>query len=250
MTQHALVSPHDALRHESVCARAARQADAHGAARERGDQRDLDRRSRPLRLRGHVFGGSRHAADAAHRRRAAAGRLGGRADRGGGGLAEKAVRRTAAPRPGFWPRRRRPPRSCICWRESRAASAAPTSIIACGSSISARRNARRQPGLGLAIAEVERLQGVLVVGSNLRHEMPLLAHRSARPRSRRRKGRLPQSAPFRVFVSGRRLRRCRRDWCASSPRWCARRRRERRGAAAGCRRRGRRDAPLRSRRRC
>ncbi len=33
------------------------------------------------------------------------------------------------------------------------------------------------PHLGLAIADVERLQGALVVGSNLRHEMPLLAHR-------------------------------------------------------------------------
>jgi len=34
-----------------------------------------------------------------------------------------------------------------------------------------------QPGLGLAIAEIERLQGVLIVGSDLRREMPLLAHR-------------------------------------------------------------------------
>jgi NADH-quinone oxidoreductase subunit G len=33
------------------------------------------------------------------------------------------------------------------------------------------------PNLGLKIAEVESLEGVLVVGSNLRHEMPLLAHR-------------------------------------------------------------------------
>jgi NADH-quinone oxidoreductase subunit G len=33
------------------------------------------------------------------------------------------------------------------------------------------------PHLGLKIAEVEKLEGVLVVGSNLRHEMPLLAHR-------------------------------------------------------------------------
>ena len=33
------------------------------------------------------------------------------------------------------------------------------------------------PHLGLRIAEVERLDGVLVIGSNLRHEMPLLAHR-------------------------------------------------------------------------
>jgi NADH-quinone oxidoreductase subunit G len=33
------------------------------------------------------------------------------------------------------------------------------------------------PSLGLRIADVEKLQGLLVVGSNLRHEMPLLAHR-------------------------------------------------------------------------
>jgi NADH-quinone oxidoreductase subunit G len=33
------------------------------------------------------------------------------------------------------------------------------------------------PSLGLKIADVERLDGVLVIGSNLRHEMPLLAHR-------------------------------------------------------------------------
>jgi NADH-quinone oxidoreductase subunit G len=33
------------------------------------------------------------------------------------------------------------------------------------------------PNLGLKIADVDSLQGVLVVGSNLRHEMPLLAHR-------------------------------------------------------------------------
>ncbi|GAC1673214.1 MAG: NADH-quinone oxidoreductase subunit NuoG [Steroidobacteraceae bacterium] len=33
------------------------------------------------------------------------------------------------------------------------------------------------PNLGLKIAEVELLDGVLVIGSNLRHEMPLLAHR-------------------------------------------------------------------------
>jgi NADH-quinone oxidoreductase subunit G len=34
-----------------------------------------------------------------------------------------------------------------------------------------------QPALGLAIAEVEKLDALLVVGSNLRHELPLLAHR-------------------------------------------------------------------------
>jgi NADH-quinone oxidoreductase subunit G len=33
------------------------------------------------------------------------------------------------------------------------------------------------PSLGLAIAEVDRLDALLVVGSNLRHELPILAHR-------------------------------------------------------------------------
>jgi NADH-quinone oxidoreductase subunit G len=33
------------------------------------------------------------------------------------------------------------------------------------------------PNLGLPIADIEALEGILVVGSNLRHEMPLLAHR-------------------------------------------------------------------------
>ncbi len=33
------------------------------------------------------------------------------------------------------------------------------------------------PNLGLTIAAVEKLEGLLVIGSNLRHEMPLLAHR-------------------------------------------------------------------------
>lgn len=33
------------------------------------------------------------------------------------------------------------------------------------------------PGIGLSIAEVERLQGMLFIGCHLRHEMPMLAHR-------------------------------------------------------------------------
>jgi len=33
------------------------------------------------------------------------------------------------------------------------------------------------PNLGLKIADVERLDGLLLIGSNLRHEMPMLAHR-------------------------------------------------------------------------
>src|SRR6202040_2970081 len=41
----------------------------------------------------------------------------------------------------------------------------------------AQENEPAFPHLGLKIAAVERLDGVLVIGSNLRHEMPLLAHR-------------------------------------------------------------------------
>jgi NADH-quinone oxidoreductase subunit G len=40
-----------------------------------------------------------------------------------------------------------------------------------------QENETGYPNLGMAIADVERLEGVLIVGSNLRHEMPLLAHR-------------------------------------------------------------------------
>ena len=41
----------------------------------------------------------------------------------------------------------------------------------------AQENEAAYPHLGLKIAEVERLEGVLVVGSDLRHEVPMLAHR-------------------------------------------------------------------------
>jgi NADH-quinone oxidoreductase subunit G len=33
------------------------------------------------------------------------------------------------------------------------------------------------PGLGLKVADIDKLDGILVIGSNLRHEMPMLAHR-------------------------------------------------------------------------
>ena len=41
----------------------------------------------------------------------------------------------------------------------------------------AQENEAVYPHLGLKIAEVEHLEGVLIVGSDLRHEVPLLAHR-------------------------------------------------------------------------
>jgi NADH-quinone oxidoreductase subunit G len=40
-----------------------------------------------------------------------------------------------------------------------------------------QENEAAYPHLGLKIAEVERLEGVLIVGSDLRHEVPMLAHR-------------------------------------------------------------------------
>jgi NADH-quinone oxidoreductase subunit G len=40
-----------------------------------------------------------------------------------------------------------------------------------------QENEAAYPSLGLRIADIEGLAGVLVVGSNLRHEMPMLAHR-------------------------------------------------------------------------
>src|SRR3984957_6603903 len=41
----------------------------------------------------------------------------------------------------------------------------------------AQENEAPYPHLGLKIAEIERLEGVLIVGSDLRREMPMLAHR-------------------------------------------------------------------------
>jgi NADH-quinone oxidoreductase subunit G len=41
----------------------------------------------------------------------------------------------------------------------------------------AQENEAAYPHLGLKIAEVEHLEGILIVGSDLRHEMPMLAHR-------------------------------------------------------------------------
>jgi NADH-quinone oxidoreductase subunit G len=41
----------------------------------------------------------------------------------------------------------------------------------------AQENEAAYPHLGLKIADVERLEGVLIVGSDLRHEVPMLAHR-------------------------------------------------------------------------
>jgi len=53
------------------------------------------------------------------------------------------------------------------------------------------------PGIDMAIADVENLQGILLVGSNLRHELPMLAHRL-------RKAAVRQGAKI-AFVNPRRF---------------------------------------------
>ncbi len=89
----------------------------------------------------------------------------------GGGL-------TAQAQPDFWHRPWRRWRSCTCWRRSRAAWAVANIDHRLRQlDFRAQENEGAFPNLGLRIADVERLEGVLVIGSNLRHEMPLLAHR-------------------------------------------------------------------------
>ena len=89
-----------------------------------------------------------------------------------------ARQRTAAKRSVFWRRRTRRSRSCICSRSSRAASAATTSTSGCARPISApMAEAPGIPWLGMKIAEVSGLDRALVVGSVLRKDHPLLAHR-------------------------------------------------------------------------
>ncbi len=49
------------------------------------------------------------------------------------------------------------------------------------------------PALGLRLAEVDALQGLLIVGSNLRREAPILAHRVRKAAAARRRGGVRQS---------------------------------------------------------
>ena len=197
-------------RHAALWARAARPADARGAAAVRGDQRDLDRRSRPLQLRGHLQ--RRPAAHAAAARQAdgswrevewdvalaaAAEGLQGRG------------RRAAAWACWRIPRARS--RSCTCWRAWRRDWAAPTSIIGCGSAISAtRRPMRSRPASDCRSPRSTQLDALLVVGLEP-------APRGADPGAPRAQGGLRGArisfinpAPIRLFLSGRPLACCRR----------------------------------------
>ena len=132
------------------------------------------------------------------------------------GAAEGCRRATAPRATGFLGvAHRRRWRSCTCWRGSRAASAAATSIIVCGSSISAARTAEARHA-GARHRDRRRSRSSRAsssIGSNLRHEMPLLAHRIRKAAVKRgAKVALPESARVRIPVSGRRRRHRRRIW--------------------------------------
>jgi NADH-quinone oxidoreductase subunit G len=55
------------------------------------------------------------------------------------------------------------------------------------------------PGLGLPIAAVDELDGLLIIGSNLRHELPILAHRVRKAALRGAKIGFINPAPFTYF---------------------------------------------------
>ena len=66
---------------------------------------------------------------------------------------------------------------------TRALGSAPTSIIACARRISAtRRRSRRPASVGSPSPTSSTLDALLVVGSNLRREVPVLAHRVRKAR--------------------------------------------------------------------
>ena len=167
---------------------------------ERGDQRDLDRRSRPLQLRGRLQRGSAAARRMVREATAAGARSTGR------------------------PRWRRRPRGCAARGAALGAAGAAlqhargavsagapgagpgqraTSTIDCAGAISATRPPMRvYPSLGMPIAAIDQLDALLVIGSNLRREVPVLAHRVRKAALRGRAGQLPESGALRLHVPG------------------------------------------------
>ena len=142
MAQHALISPHDGFGTNLFAHVLRGTCHAHGAATQRADQRDLDRRPRSVRIRGHVCGRPRDSADAADRRQAPGRRLGSGADRRRRGLEQDPVgaRRRRRGIPGIADVDRR---GAVFARANGARLTAPAmSIIACGSWISGVRRAK------------------------------------------------------------------------------------------------------------
>ena len=173
---------------ERVAARRARQQprrageerprDARAAARERGDQRMLAVGQGSLLVRGAQFGRAPDVADDQAGRRVEGGRLADGARVRRARLARRRARSTA-------PRARRAGLAALDARGADArgaarcaASAATTSTSGCARPISAATAQRAGiPWLGMPIAEIGTLDRVLVVGSFLRKDHPLLAHR-------------------------------------------------------------------------
>ena len=196
--------------------RAARPADARGAARERGDQRDLDRRPRPLQLRRRL-----------QRRPAAATRcVRARASEWVETDWETALAQAAE---GLRGRGAGPRRAGERLEHARGAlSARPhrarprqraTSITACGSATSATRPPIRVfPSLGHAHRRRSTtLRGAAASSAaNLRREVPILAHRVRKAARAGRQGRAAESGALRLssFRSRRTCRRRRRDQVA------------------------------------
>ncbi len=179
MTQQALVSPHDAFGTNVYAhvlrGRLMRMVPRENEAINETWIADRDR----FGFEGMYSADRVTVAHGAHRRRVAGGRLGNGAQRGRGRAAESGRGAWRKPPRDTWHRRWRRSRNCTCWPRSRAAWAAPTSIIACASWISGRRKRMpRFPHLG----HRDRRGGAAStacwsIGSNLRHEMPMLAHR-------------------------------------------------------------------------
>ncbi len=175
MTQAALVSPHDGVGTNLYRPRAARQAHARGAASQRRHQRNLDRRSRSLQLRRHLL------------RRPSRGAHGARSVASGRRSSWEVALETAA----------KGLKAAGAELATLASSSATVEELYLARASSRARSARanidhrlRQadfrdqaddpaaPGLGgLAIADIDQLDALLVVGCNLRREAPVLAHR-------------------------------------------------------------------------
>ena len=92
----------------------------------------------------------------------------------------QSVVRRVGRRPGrrFWPRRSARSKNSRSPRSSRADSARTTSITVCVAiDFRDQANDPVAPMLGCSLVELEQAAAVLVVGSNLRKEVPLIAHR-------------------------------------------------------------------------
>ena len=100
----------------------------------------------------------------------------------------------------FWRTRRARSKSCTCSAVLRGGWAAPTSITACGNAIFAiRPRDGTAPGLGMSLADVDKLDALFIVGANLRAEVPMLAHRVRKAALRGARSGMLQPAAFKYL---------------------------------------------------